>query len=94
MTLYGVDIHEQYQSGISIKGKTKVSHMANKKLKTNLHLAALTAIKFDPELKAYYDRKVLEGKPKMCVINAVRFKLLARVVSVIKNDREYVKKIA
>jgi len=83
-----------YQSGISIKGKTKVSHMANKKLKTNLHLAALTAIKFDPELKAYYDRKVLEGKPKMCVINAVRFKLLARVVSVIKNDREYVKKIA
>lgn len=83
-----------YQSGISIKGKTKVSHMANKKLKTNLHLAALTAIKFDPELKAYYNRKVLDGKPKMSVINAVRFKLLARVVSVVKNDREYVKKTA
>lgn len=83
-----------YQSGTSIKGKTKVSHMANKKLKTNLHLAALTAIKFDPELKAYYDRKVLNGKPKMTVINAVRFKLLARVVSVVKNDKEYVKKTA
>jgi transposase len=83
-----------YQSGISIKGKTKVSHMANKKLKTNLHLAALTAIKFDPELKAYYDRKVLEGKPKMSVINAVRFKLLARVVAVVNNDTEYVKKAA
>ena len=83
-----------YQSGISIKGKTKVSHMANKKLKTNLHLAALTAIKFDPELKAYYDRKVLNGKPKMSVINAVRFKLLARVVSVVKNDKEYVKRTA
>lgn len=81
-----------YQSGISIKGRTKVSHMANKKLKTNLHLAALTAIKYDPQLKAYYDRKVLEGKPKMSVINAVRFKLLARVVSVVKNDREYVKR--
>ena len=83
-----------YQSGISIKGKTKVSHMANKKLKTNLHLAALTAIKFDPELKAYYDRKVLNGKSKMSVINAVRFKLLARIVSVVKNDKEYVKKTA
>jgi len=66
--------------------------VANKKLKTNLHLAALTAIKFDPQLKAYYDRKVLHGKPKMSVINAARFKLLARVVSVVKNDREYVKK--
>jgi transposase len=81
-----------YQSGVSIKGRTKVSHLANKKLKTNLHLAALTAIKFDPQLKAYYDRKVSDGKPKMSVINAVRFKLLARVVSVVKNDKEYVKR--
>jgi transposase len=83
-----------YQSGISIRGKTKISHMANKKLKTNLHMAALTAIRYDPELKAYYERKILEGKSKMSVINAVRFKLLARVVSVVKNDREYVKKAA
>jgi len=83
-----------YQSGISIKGKTKVSHMANKKLKTNLHLAALSAIKCDPEIKTYYERKVLEGKPKMSVINAVRFKLLARVVAVVNNDKEYVKKTA
>jgi transposase len=83
-----------YQSGISIKGKTKISHMANKKLKTNLHLAALSAIKCDPEIKTYYERKVLEGKPKMSVINAVRFKLLARVVAVVNNDKEYVKKTA
>ena len=83
-----------YQSGISIKGKTKVSHMANKKLKTYLHLAALTAVKCDPELKAYYDRKVLEGKSKMSVLNAVRFKLLARVVAVVNNDTMYVKKAA
>lgn len=83
-----------YQSGTSIKGRTKVSHMANKKLKTNLHLAALTAIRFDPELKAYYDRKVLEGKPKMSVINAIRFKLLARVVAVVNNNSPYVKKAA
>lgn len=83
-----------YQSGISIRGKTKVSHLANKKLKTNLHLAALTAIRYDPELKAYYERKILTGKPKLSVINAVRFKLLARVVSVVNNDRKYEKKTA
>ena len=83
-----------YQSGTSIKGKTKVSHMANKKLKTNLHLAALSAVKYDPELKAYYERKVLEGKAKMSVLNAVRFKLLARVVAVVNNDNMYVQKTA
>ena len=29
-----------HQSGTSIRGKTRVSHMANKKLKTNLHMAS------------------------------------------------------
>ncbi len=83
-----------HQSGTSIRGKTRVSHMANKKLKTNLHMASLTAIKFDPELRCYYERKVLEGKHKMSVLNAVKCKLLARVVSVVNNNREYVKKAA
>ena len=85
-------MNDQYKK--VIKGKTRVSHMANKKLKTNLHHAAFNAIKLDPDLKAYYNRKVLDGKSKMSVINAVRFKLLARVVSVVKNDREYVKRTA
>jgi len=68
--------------------------MANKKLKTYLHLAALTAVTCDPELKAYYDRKVLEGKSKMSVLNAVRFKLLARVVAVVNKNKIYVIKAA
>ena len=83
-----------HQSGTSIRGKTRVSHMANKKLKTNLHMAALTAIKFDVELKEYYERKVAEGKHKLSVLNAVKSKLLARVVSVVNNDQEYVRKAA
>jgi transposase len=83
-----------HQSGTSIRGKTRVSHMANKKLKTNLHMASLTAVKFDKELKGYYERKVAEGKNKMSVLNAVKCKLLARVVSVVNNNKEYVKKTA
>ena len=57
-------------------------------------MASLTAIKFDPELKAYYERKVEEGKHKLTVLNAVKCKLLARVVSVVNNQKEYVKKVA
>src|SRR4028119_432132 len=78
----------------SIRGKTRVSHMANKKLKTNLHMASLTAIKFDKELKAYYQRKVAEGKHKLSVLNAVKCKPLARVVSVVNNNKEYAQKTA
>ncbi len=66
--------------------------MANKKLKTNLHMASLTAIKFDKELKSYYERKVAEGKHKLSVLNAVKCKLLARIVSVVNNNKDMCKK--
>lgn len=84
----------EYSSGSSIRGKTKVHFMANKKLKCNLHMASLTAVKLDPELKAYYERKVAEGKNKMSVLNAVKCKLLARVVAVVNKGDKYVNKAA
>ena len=83
-----------YQSGSSIKGRTKVHKMANKKLKTNLHMASLSAVRLDHELKAYYERKVAEGKNKMSVLNAVKCKMLARIVAVVNKQTLYVKKTA
>jgi transposase len=84
----------EYCSGSSIRGKTKVHFMANKKLKCNLHMASLSAVKLDADLKAYYERKVAEGKNKMSVLNAVKNKLLARVVAVVNKGEEYVRKTA
>jgi transposase len=81
----------EYSSGSSIRGKTKVHHMANKKLKCNLHMASITAVRYDAGLKLYYERKVAEGKNKLSVLNAVKSKLLARVVSCVNNQRMYVK---
>lgn len=77
------------ESGI-FKGKGRVSHMANKKVKTLLHMAALVAIQYNPELKLYYERKVnLEKKNKMSVINAVRNKLVLRIFSCVNQNRLY-----
>ena len=84
----------EYSSGSSIRGKTKVHFMANKKLKCNLHMASLSAVKLDAGLKAYYERKVAEGKNKMSVLNAVKNKLLARVIAVVNKGEEYVRKTA
>lgn len=77
------------QSGTSIKGNARVSHIANKKLKCLLHMCALNAIRYDPILKTYYDRKVSEGKHPMNVINNVRNKLLHRICSVVKSGEKY-----
>lgn len=81
----------EYSSGSSIRGKTKVHNMANKKIKCNLHMASMNAIKYDAGLKQYYERKVAEGKNKMSVLNAVKSKLLARVVSCVNNRKMYVR---
>jgi transposase len=77
-------------SGTSIKGKNKVHKMANKTLKKLLHLCALAAIKYYPEFKEYYDRKVIEGKNKLSVQNAVRNKIALRAAAVINNQQPYV----
>ena len=77
----------EHSSGTSIKGKVRVSHLANKKLKSLLTMAAISAIQHDPELKAKYEQKVKEGKAKMCVINIIRAKLIERVFAVIKKQK-------
>jgi transposase len=80
-----------HTSGTSIRGKTKVHFIANKKMKMLLHMAAMNAITFNDELKAYYQRKASEGKNPMSVLNAVRFKLICRIFSVVKRNKEYQK---
>ncbi len=78
-----------YQSGSSVRGKSRISVFADKKLKTVLHMAALRAIRIDGELKQYYLRKVDEGKNKMLVINAVRNKIIHRICAVLRNMEPY-----
>jgi transposase len=79
----------EHSSGSSVRGKTRVSHMANKVLKRMLHMGALSAISRDPELSEYYQRKIALGKNKMLVINAVRNKIIHRLCAVIKRGYEY-----
>ena len=71
------------------KGKERVSHKANKRLKTLLHQCARSAVGVPGELREYYDRKVAEGKHKMSVLNAVRNKIVLRIFAVIRDDVMY-----
>ena len=79
-----------YQSGTSLNSKAKVSHMANKMVKSLLNLGAGSAIQSDPELKAYYNRRIEAGKSKMSTLNIVRNKLISRVFAVVKRGTPYV----
>lgn len=80
----------EYSSGSSIKGRTKVNHMADKKMKSILQMCALVAVKHDPQLKEYYERKKAEGKNAMLVLNNVKCKIIGRVFSVINRQTPYI----
>ena len=80
----------EYSSGSSIRGSTKVSPLANRKMKALLSNCASAAVQHDPELKAYYQRKVNQGKAKMSALNAVRAKLINRVFATVNRGTEYV----
>jgi len=80
----------EHTSGSSIRGQTRVSHLANKRIKTLLSNGANSACKWDPDLRAYYKRKTGEGKDHNLVINSISCKLVNRVFAVIKRQTPYV----
>jgi transposase len=78
-----------YTSGSSVRSSSKVSHRANKRIKALLHMAALNAIRYDGNMKKYYERKLKEGKSKLSIINAVRAKIVHIIFALIRDHRKY-----
>lgn len=84
----------EHKSGSSIRGKTRVSKMANMRIKTLLTLGAMSVVQRDPELKLYFERKISQGKNYWSVINAVRNKLISRIFACVQQQRVYQKNYA
>lgn len=82
----------EHSSGSSIKGRPKVSNLANKNVKRMLNLAALTGIRKGDEFRDFYECKVAEGKHKMSVINSIRNKLILRIFACVRDNRLFEKK--
>lgn len=82
-----------HQSGISIKGKHRVHKMANKTLKSLLHMGAISVMKYNQSFKAYIARKKAEGKHIMSILNAIKNKLVLRAFAVVRNDKPYVENL-
>jgi transposase len=79
----------EHTSGISIKGRKRVSPIANKELKQELTQAARSAIQWDKEMQEYAVRK-MPGKCYNIVLNNVKFKLILRMFAVVKRGGKYV----
>ena len=80
----------EHRSGTSIHRRKQCHYLGDRKMKSLLSMASVSAIQHDMELRLYYKRKLAEGKDKMLAINNVRNKLIARAFAVVKRGTPYV----
>ena len=59
------------------------------KVRGALYMAALTASRFDPTIKAFYQKLLLAGKPKKLALTACMHKLLTIINAVLKSGRPW-----
>jgi transposase len=64
------------ESGSSVRGRAQIGHGGHGRLRTALYLATLTAARFNPVIKAHYERLRARGKPPKVARCAAARKLL------------------
>lgn len=82
-TYYGVAPFGKY-SGTSIHTGPHVSPFANRTIKALLSQAALTAIRFNPVISAYYHALIARGKDKSLAKNNVKCKLIRIITAMVR----------
>ena len=83
----GLNPH-QFQSGTSLR-YGKLSKTGDPKLRKMFYMPALTAVRHNPILKAFYERLIAKGKLKKVAICAVMRKLVHIVYGVLKSKKPF-----
>lgn len=80
----------EFQSGTSIYKKPKSRRFGPSKLRKLLYLAALSLRTHDKTFKAYFLRKVEEGKAKRLVLNNIANRLLKIIFSIVRSQLPFI----
>ena len=77
------------QSGSSVLGRAKLSKAGPARIRAVLYMAAVTATRCNPHVKAVYDRLLARGKSKMSALGAAMRKLVHLCFGVLKTRQPY-----
>jgi transposase len=77
------------QSGSSVRGKARLSKMGSPRVRHALYFPAITAIRCNPQIKAWAQGLRERGKCEMQIIGAVMRKLVHLAYGVIKTGKPY-----
>lgn len=78
-----------FQSGTSVRRRSRLSKQGKAGIRKALFLPAVTAIRWCPSCKAYAERLTARGKPRMVVIGAMMRKLVHIIYGVLKHRTPY-----
>jgi len=76
-------IPKEFRSGSSIHKKAKISKKGNPYLRTIAYYMALSCVRRNKRLSAYYKHLIAQGKPKMVALCAIARKLLVVIYHVL-----------
>jgi len=97
LSLWSVHLENSYvgitptirESGSSVRGRSRISKVGNKKLRNLVFLAAFSAYKYNRACKALFDRLVVKGKRAKLALIAVANKLLKQAFAIAKSGLPY-----
>lgn len=79
----------EHKSGSSVRKTTHLSKRGNSRLRKAFYFPAVSAITWNPLVKAHYQRLVAQGKPKMVALAACMRKMLMICFGVLKHQKPF-----
>ena len=79
----------QHQSGTSVHKPARISKTGNAHLRRALFLPAMVASRWEPNVKAFYEKLLAKGKTKMQALIAVMRKLLHAIHGMLRHDQDF-----
>jgi len=77
------------QSGTSIRGRPSIGHGGNKRVRAALYMATLSAARYNPAIKTFYNRLREAGKPAKVARCAAARKLMHLAFAVVTKGQDY-----
>ena len=78
-----------HQSGTSVYKPARISKTGNAHLRRALFLPAMVGSRWEPNVKAFYDKLLAKGKTKMQALVAVMRKLLHAIHGMLRHDQDF-----
>jgi transposase len=84
----GLDpVHQE--SGTSVHRRSRISRAGNRHLRRALYMPALSAVRYDPHMKAFYEALQQRHKTKLQAIVAVARKMLHAIYGIFRSKTPY-----